>query len=144
MSAEANKALFRRVVEDIWHQGNLAVVDELFGSDYVYYAPGVPELRGPDGFKQFVTMVRTAFPDLRFTLEDQIAEEEKVVTRWTARGTHRGELMGIPPTGKQATWTGVIISRIANGKIVEEWETEDALGMLQQLGAVPPPGQGGA
>ena len=86
-------------------------------------------------------MYRSAFPDMQLTIEDQIAEGDKVVTRWTARGTHQGELMGIPPTGKQATVTGITVGRVANGKFVESWSNFDALGMMQQLGVVPVPGQ---
>lgn len=96
---------------------------------------------GREGFKQFVLMYRSAFPDMHITIEDQIAEGDKVVSRWTARGTHQGELMGIPPTGKQATVTGINIERFANGKFVEEWSNFDALGLLQQLGVVTTLGQ---
>jgi steroid delta-isomerase-like uncharacterized protein len=144
MSMEENKALFRRFIEEIINQGNLAIVDELFGSDYIYHAPGSPEFRGPEGVNQFVMMYRSAFPDLHLTVEDLIAEGDKVVTRWTMRGTHRGELMGIPATGKQVSVPGIVISRFANGKIVEEWENFDTLGLMQQLGLVPTPGQAGA
>ena len=86
-------------------------------------------------------MYRSAFPDIQFTIEDLIAEGDKIVTRYTARGTHRGDLQGIPPTGRQVTVTGIIISRFANGKFVEGWLDFDALGMLQQLGVIPAPGQ---
>jgi steroid delta-isomerase-like uncharacterized protein len=141
MSTDENKAIIRRLIEELINQGNLAAVDEVIGRDYVYHAPGIPELRGPEGFTQLITMYRTAFPDVQLVIEDQIAEGEKVVTRWTGRGTHRGELMGIPATGKQASFPGIVISRIANGNIVEEWEIFDTLGMLQQLGVVPAPGQ---
>ncbi len=139
MSTEENKALDRRFTEEVWNRGNLAVVDELMSADYHEHDPTIPA--GSEGFKQFVLMYRSAFPDVNFTIEDQIAEGDKVVSRWTARGTHKGELMGIPPTGKQVTVTGIVIGRYANGKLVEGWSNYDALGMLQQLGAVPPPGQ---
>jgi steroid delta-isomerase-like uncharacterized protein len=144
MSTEEDKAIVRRGIEQFANQGNFAAIDELVDRDYVFHAPGLPELRGHEGFTQMVMLQRTAFPDLHFTIEDMIAEGETVVTRFTARGTHRGELMGIPPTGKQASFPGILISRITNGKIVEEWEISDDLGMLQQLGVVPPPGQAGA
>ncbi len=144
MSTEENKAIVRRGIEEFANQGNFAAIDELVASDYVFHAPGLPALHGHEGFQQMVMMPRTAFPDLHFTIEDLIAEGDKVVTRFTARGTHRGELMGIPPTGKQVSFPGILISHISKGKIVEEWEISDALGMLQQLGVVPPPGQAGA
>ncbi len=120
------------------------MVDELFASDYVLHDPGVPEgeLRGPEAFKdQWVSMFRTAFPDLQITIEDQIAEGDKVASRYTSRGTHQGELMGIPATGKRVEVTGTIISRFAEGKIVEEWNNFDVMGMMQQLGVVSPPEQ---
>jgi steroid delta-isomerase-like uncharacterized protein len=144
MSAEDNKTLVRRVYEEIINKGNLNLADEAFASDYVYRSPGSPELRGPEGFKQLVTMYRNAFPDLHLDLDNLIAEGDTVVSRWTGRGTHKGELMGIPPTGKHVTVTGVVISRFAGGKSVEDWELIDSLGMLQQLGAIPAPELAGA
>lgn len=140
MSTEDNKALVRRGFEEIWNRGNLAVIDEFIAPNYVDHEP-TTTLQGPEAHKQFVLMYRSAIPDLHITIEDQIAEGDKVVTRWTARGTHQGPLMGIPPTGKQAVVTG--IDRFANGKAVEAWNNFDALGMLQQLGVVPAPGQPG-
>ena len=139
---EENKALVRRLFEDLWNQGKLDVADEIFATDYIFHDPVAGEVRGPEGFKQFVSMYRIAFPALQFRIEAQIAESDKVVTRWTSTGTHKGELMGIPPTGVQATSTGIAIGRIAGGKIVEVWSNWDTLGLLQQLGAVPPIGEG--
>jgi len=95
---------------------------------------------GTAGIKQFISIYRTAYPDTHFTVEDQVAEGDKVATRWTATGTHRGELMGIAPTGKRVTVTGIAITRVTNGKIVETWNNFDALGQLQQLGVIPVPG----
>ncbi len=141
MSTEDNKALDRRGFEEVWNKGNLAVVDELNDANVVTHNPPGPPLRGTEAFKQFVLMYRRAFPDMQLTIEDQIAEGDKVVTRWTARGTHQGELMGIPPTGKQATVTGITVGRVVNGKFVESWSNFDALGLMQQLGVVPAPGQ---
>jgi steroid delta-isomerase-like uncharacterized protein len=139
---EANKALARRFYEEGWNQGNLAVFDELLASNHVLHDPGFPELiRGPEGFKQYYATYRTAFPGNQLTVEDYLAEGDTVVSRWTGRGTHKGDLMGIAPTGKQVTVTGISIQRIANGKIVEEWSNYDMLGMLQQLGVAPMPGQ---
>ncbi|MFB0534286.1 MAG: ester cyclase [Anaerolineae bacterium] len=140
MSVEEDKAIFRRIVEEGFNKGNLAIVDELVATNHVNHTDNV---HGPEEYKQFITMYRTAFPDLHMTIEDQIAEGDKVVNRWTSRGTHKGDLMGIPPTGKQTTVTGMYVARIIGGKIVEEWGNFDALGMMQQIGVVPPPGQAG-
>ncbi len=95
------------------------------------------EIRGPEGLKQYTSMTLAAFADLHVTVEDEIAEGDKVVTRYSARGTHKGEIMGIPPTGKQVAWTGIVITRIAGGKIIEAWANIDRLGVMQQLGAIP-------
>jgi predicted ester cyclase len=97
--------------------------------------PGQPP--GREGQKQTITAVRAALPDIRSTIDDLIAEGDKVVWRWTARATHQGPLMGIPPTGKQITFGGIVIDRIASGQIVERWDQTDTLGLLQQLGAIP-------
>jgi steroid delta-isomerase-like uncharacterized protein len=137
MSSDQNKAIVRRVFEEPW-KGNLDVIDELIAGDYIGRDPAGPEpLRGPEGVKEFVTTYRSAFPDAQITVEQQLAEGELVATRWTARGTHEGELMGIQPTGKQVTVSGLTISRLSNDKIVEEFQNWDTLGMMQQLGAVP-------
>jgi steroid delta-isomerase-like uncharacterized protein len=136
----ANKEVVRRLVNGVWADRNLAIVDELIASDYVGHDPTQPEpIRGPEGYKQFVGMYQAAFEDGMVTIDDEIAEGDLVVTRWTGRGTHTGELMGIAPTGKEVTVSGITISRLANGKIAEEWELMDALGMMIQLGAVPQP-----
>jgi len=139
MSKE-NKAISRRVNEECFNQGNLAVADELLAADYVDHAapPGLPA--GVEGFKQLVAIYRTAFPDLHVTIEDQIAEGDKLATRFTASGAHQGELMGIAPTGKKVTVTGIAIERIVDNKIVEHWLVSDQLGMLQQLGVIPAQG----
>jgi steroid delta-isomerase-like uncharacterized protein len=145
--SEENKAVLRRVNDEVFVQRNLDLVDELFAPDYVLHDPGLPggELRGTEDFKQrWVSMFRTAFPDLQLSVEDQVAEGDKVATRYTGRGTHQGELMGIPPTGNDVSVDGVIISRVSGGSIEEEWNNFDALGMMQQLGVIPPPGQGGS
>ena len=133
--SEENKAIVRRLGEEVWNKGNLAVVDELVSADFVGYGPGRRVTRGPQELKQVVTRMRTAFPDLRFTVEDEIAVGDMVVTRWTGRGTHRGEWRGIAPLGKQASFTGIAIRRIAGGKIVERWVNADQLGLMRQLGA---------
>jgi steroid delta-isomerase-like uncharacterized protein len=141
MGAESNKDIVRRVVEEPW-RGNLGVIDECVADDYVGYDPSQPEpMRGPQGVKEFVGTYRSAFPDARVTVDAMFAEGDFVVTRWNGRGVHEGELLGIAPTGKEATVTGITISRLADGKIVEEWTNWDTLGLLVQLGAVPQPVQ---
>ena len=143
MSAE-NKAIARRFVEDGFNTGNFAVVGEYIAPNFVNHDPGTPPLpSGPEGYKQLVTIYRTAFPDLHLSVEDLIPEGDKVVVRWTARGTNTGQLMGMPPNGKQMTVTGISILAITGGKVVEQRTNWDTLGMLQQLGVVPKPGQGG-
>jgi steroid delta-isomerase-like uncharacterized protein len=141
MLSETNKTVSRRFFDEVFGKGKLAVADELIVKDHINSGPGTPpELTpGLEGTKQLVTMYRNAFPDLRFTIDDQIAEGDKVVTRWTAHGTHRGELVGIPATGKSATVTGIVVDRLANGKIAESWGIFDQFGMMQQLGVIPVP-----
>src|SRR5213593_4732614 len=125
MSSEQNKAIVRRLFEEPW-KGNLDVVDELTASDYVGHDPANPEpLRGPEGVKEFISTYRAAFPDSRITVEQQLAEGDLVATRWSGRGTHEGELMGIQPTGKQVTVSGLTISRLIGGKVVEEFQNWD-------------------
>jgi steroid delta-isomerase-like uncharacterized protein len=135
---EENKTVIRRFLEEIFEGGNLELVDELFAPDYVLHDPSVPgEVEGPEAMKQYINMYRTAFPDTRFTVEDQLAEGDEVVTRWTGEGTHEGELMGIPPTGQRVTVTGIEFDRVSGGKMQETWVNYDALNMMQQLGVVP-------
>ena len=138
-----NKTLVRRSIEEVYNQGNLAVVDDLVASDFVIHLPS-EEIHGPAGAKQYVAALRAAFPDLRVTIEDQFAEGDRVATRWTARGTHTGAFQGIPPTGKRGSMTGIDIDRIADGRVVECWVNSDDLGLLQQLGVIPTPGQDGS
>src|SRR5919107_2352134 len=137
---EENKAIVRRYFQEILDGGNLDLVDEIFEPQYVLHDPSSPqEVRGVEGTKRFVGMFRSAFPDIAHSIEDQIAEGDKVVTRLRARATHDGELMGIPPTGKGVTIEGTSIWRIADGKIGECWFNYDALGLMRQLGVVPKP-----
>ena len=141
MSTEENKALVRRWVEEEKRR-NLAGVLELCAPDYVLHSPfGDMDLAG---LRQLETAFWTAFPDCHATEDDMIAEGDKVVSRYTVRATHQGELMGIPATGKGVTYTGILISRFAGGKCVEDWEQADMLGLMQQLGALPQMAQGGA
>lgn len=136
--SEQNKALVRRYNDDFWGKGDQALANELFAENLVDHDPAGQSLPpGREGMKQALANFRTAFPDLETSCEHLIAEGDTVVLRWKARGTHRGELMGIPPTGKQVTLKGVDILRIENGKIAERWAEYDNLGLLQQLGVVP-------
>lgn len=136
--SEQNKMLDRRYLEEVWNRGNYDVIDQFVASDFVGHSPPSDEIPGADGIRQYVSTLRAAFPDVHITVEDQIAEGDRVVTRWTARGTHRGEFQGISPTGKQAQVTGVTISRVANGKFVEGWMNWNVLGLMQQIGAGQP------
>jgi steroid delta-isomerase-like uncharacterized protein len=136
MSTEDNKAQVRRGYEEGFHQRNLAVFDELMASDYVWHFASTT-VQGREPAKQLISRFLTAFPDGRYTIEDMIAEGDRVVVRQTFRGTHRGDFMGMAPTGKQVTVTEMEIFRIANGQAVENWTSSDDLGLLQQLGVVP-------
>ena len=131
------KEIARHLAEDPW-QGKLDEALEYVGDDYVAHIPGAPEpIRGKEGFRAFITSYQIAFPDSTITIDDQIAEGEFVATRWTGRGTNTGELMGMPPTGKQVIVEGITYSRIADSKAREAWLIWDTLSMMQQLGAVP-------
>ena len=140
MSAEENIAGQRRVWEDVINKGNLAIIPELFAHSYFYRSPLGMDIKGPEGFKQSITMMRKAFPDLHCTIDDMFAIEDKVVTRFTMTGTFKGEMMGITPTGKKFTVAGIIITRWVDGKEVEAWESMDTLAFYQQLG-IPIPAQ---
>ena len=145
MSTEQNKALFRQFIEEIFNRGNMSRADELFAPDFVEreeLPPGLPP--GREGVKQLTTMLHSAFPDFKFTIDDMIAEGDKVVVRSTWSGTHKGEFMGIPPTGKSVSFGVIDIIRFAGGKAVEHWGQMDSMGMMQQLGAIPAPGQSGS
>ena len=136
MIAEEIKSLVRSALEDIWNSGSLSRVDEVLSTTFVRHGPTSLEgdISGRDGFKQLVTMYRTAFPDLQVPVEQQVVEGNVVVTRWTARGTHGGDLRGIPPSGKPIAVQGVLIDRVENGQIQEEWAVYDSLGLMQQVG----------
>jgi steroid delta-isomerase-like uncharacterized protein len=141
MSMEENRAIVDRYREEVFNEKNLAAIPKYVAPHYVRRDPGAPaEVRGPDGVKQLAAMFFAAFPDIHFDAEDIIAEGDKVVQRLTSRGTHQGEFMGIPPTGKQLTVTAIEIFRLADGQIAEQWVEADYLGLLQQLGVVPPMG----
>jgi steroid delta-isomerase-like uncharacterized protein len=136
--SEHNKAIVRRLFTELWNNGNLSVADEVFAPNYAHYDPSTPDFgRGPDSEKKRAALYRTAFPDLHLTIDDVIAEGETVMTRWSCRGTHKGDLNGIAPTGRSITISGVTVARVSNGKIVEGYVNWDALGLMQQLGVVP-------
>jgi len=134
--SERNKELVRRLIDEAVNKGNLAVADELIATDYIYHEATAGEKRGRDGFRHLIITYRTAFSRVRVTIDQQIAEGDLVATRWTATGTHRGEFLGAPPTNHRVSVQGILISRIADGKVAEEFECYDALGMMRQLGAV--------
>jgi len=142
MSTEENKALVRRIFDEIMNERKLDVIDELFADDYVFHGPGGHEFHGKDSFKQFISRPHTAYPDFHLEAEDMLAEGDKVVCRFTSHGTHKGPLGNIPPTGKQIDVTGMVIYRIDNGKVTEHWENLDMFGAMQQLGVIPSPEQG--
>jgi steroid delta-isomerase-like uncharacterized protein len=138
--SEGHTVFMRRYFEEILDGGNLGLVDEIFDPEYVLHDPNAAEeVRGLEGAKQFVGMFRSAFPDIVHTIEDQVTEGDKMVTRLRAHATHKSELMGIPPTGKEVTIEGISIWRIANGKIKECWFNYDVLGLMRQLGAIREP-----
>ena len=141
MSTEQNKAIVRRWFDEVVSQGNIELVDEIcmqcVPSFVVIQGVADPPPQGLEGVKGLIGVLRTAFPDLKFTIEGQIAEGDQVATRLTVRGTHLGEFMGIPATGKQMAVSGVSIWRLADGKLVNEWVNWDSLAMMQQLGVVP-------
>lgn len=136
--SEQNKATARRFYEEAW-QGRLEVLDEIMSEDAVEHDTQNPfaDVHGPDGARRLIEMYRQAFPDVSFTVEEQIAERDLVVTRWTATGTNDGDIMGMPATGRTSTVTGIDISRFEDGRIVEGWTNWDTIGMLQQLGLAP-------
>ena len=141
MSTEQNKAIVRRWFDEVLSQGKADTIDEIC----VRCAPSFVVIRGVvenppgglEGVKELVNMLRSAFPDLNATIEDQIAEDDKVVSRMTMRGTQRGEFMGIPPSGKQFEISGISVWLLHDGQLVQEWVSWDSLGMMQQLGVIP-------
>lgn len=139
MSTHENKALYRRWFEQVVTAGDLALADELLAPDYVLHFPGMPGPVDRDTHKNLVGMFRTGFPDWTETLEDVIAEGDRVVVRIVGRGTQLGDFQGIPATGRRIEAHGIGIGRIKDGRIAEAWAAYDALGLLQQLGALPAP-----
>jgi steroid delta-isomerase-like uncharacterized protein len=141
MSTEDNKRIARRFLQ-VWGQASLGTVDELVAPNLsVFYPLMNAPIAGPEAFKQHMARVHTAVPDGAIDIEEEIAEGDTVVVRWRLRGTHQGEYLGRPPTGKPVTWTGITIDRIVAGKVVEERGEEDTLALVRQLGALPASGQ---
>ncbi len=141
MSTDDLKALERRFFEEMLNSGDTTAGDELFAAGAFDHAAFPGQAPGREGFKQAVVMMHGAFPDIHYTIDDMVAEGDRIAARWTLRGTHAGEFLGIPATGKQVTVEGIHILRFASGQIVECWEVWDRLSMLQQLGAIPSSGQ---
>jgi steroid delta-isomerase-like uncharacterized protein len=137
-TTEQNKNLMRRAVEEVWNKGNFDILGELITDDFISHSDKPEEeLRGHEEVKQFYTKLREAFPDIHFTIKDQITEGDKVVTQWRATATHKGEFKGIPPTGKRVNFSAMEIARFINGKAVECWTNVDELSLMQQLGVIP-------
>jgi steroid delta-isomerase-like uncharacterized protein len=135
---DANKAIASRIIQELYNQGRLDAADQYVSPGFVGHDSSRPApILGANGIKEYALTYRTAFPDLEISISEQIAEGDRVATRWEARGTHEGELFGVEPTGKQVTVTGITIDRYADGKLIENWTSWDTLGLLMQLGAVP-------
>jgi predicted ester cyclase len=140
MSTEQNKATMRRMPLEVFEQGRLEVVDEICGTDIIEHGnppPGIPQ--GREGIKAIASAMRKGFPDIKFTIDHQIAEGDFVVSYLTVSGTHKGEIFGMPATGKHATWAEAHFVKLVNGKMTEHWGVQDQLGMLRQLGLAPAP-----
>ncbi len=141
MSTEGNKAIVRRLFEEVFNNGNLAVADELVAPDMMEHGNVAKAATGPETVKQVAVFCRTLFPDVHFALEQMIAEGEKVTAYLRVTGSHQGGLIGIPPTGKRVSYLQIHIMRIADGQMAEHWEVRDEMTMLRQLGAAPVPGR---
>ena len=144
MSIEENKAVVRRFFDELLSTDDFAVADELLSPDFRFYFAGSPVAMDLESYMEFLVARRAAFPDRRFVVEDMIAEGDKVSARFTMRGSHKGELRGIAPSGKEVTMTGIDMIRLSEGKMVEDRVEVDQLGMMQQLGVIPSPRQASA
>jgi steroid delta-isomerase-like uncharacterized protein len=138
VSVEENKTIVRRNIEEVFNKGDLSIVDEIIAPNWVFYGPGGQEFKGREGFRQIVTMLHNAFPDLRMTIEDMVAEGDMVAVRYIIQGTLKGQLMGMAPTGKQMTITSALFILFENGKVIEVREIYDQLSAFRQLGVSPP------
>jgi steroid delta-isomerase-like uncharacterized protein len=134
---DQNKALVRRIIDEAWNRGDLAVVDETFAADYTEHNPRPGQEAGIDGYKGGILMLRAAFPDLRLELQEILAEGDRTAVRYTLRGTHQGELLGVPASGRQVASDGMVFARFEDGKVVERWGVQDMLTLLGQIGAFP-------
>jgi steroid delta-isomerase-like uncharacterized protein len=133
-----NKELSDRIFQEVWNERKLEAIDDLIATDYIHNdTQPVGVRRGIDAYKEFVNLYLDAFPDLRFTIQDVISADDKVVTRWSVTGTHNGDLPGLPRTGRAISLSGITIGRVSEAKFAESWNNWDALGMMQQLGAIP-------
>lgn len=139
--SEKNKALIRMLSDRFWNKRDATVFDEVFAKDFVDHNPPPGSDGSREGFKQVALALQAAFPDGKTTIEDMVAEGDKVVWRWSQLATHKGPIMGVPATGKRVKIEGITIDRISGGKIVERWSRIDSLGFMQQLGMIPTPGQ---
>jgi steroid delta-isomerase-like uncharacterized protein len=137
MPMDRTESLIRRVFDEAFNLGNLAVVDEVLSPNLIAHNPFGGAPHGPAGFKWLIAMFRTAFPDLQCTVEDEIREADQFAAHWKMRGTHKGLFMGNPPTGKPVEVLGIIFARLEAGMIVEDWMLIDQIGLLQQLGIIP-------
>jgi len=138
MTIEENKNIARRFIQ-VWGNGDLNMIDELASPSLAVHYPVFPQvIQGREMFKKVMAGFRSAFPDSALKVDDEIAEDDKVVIRWSFSGTHQGNLLGIPPTGKKARWSGITIYRLSEGKIIEELGEEDFLGFLRQIGVIGP------
>ena len=136
--SEQNKAVIRRLIDEVWNRRAFDVADELFAPEAIIYENGVAlPGSGQAAVKELIGAICVAFPDIRITIDDMIATEDKVVLRWSSLGTHQGVIQGIAPTNRKVAANGIAIYRFADGKVVEEWMNTDQLGILKQLGVVP-------
>jgi steroid delta-isomerase-like uncharacterized protein len=139
MPTHRSDSLIRRIFDEAFNQGHLALVDELLSPDHFAYGAYGGAPNGPEGLKRWIAMLRTAFPDLSGTVEDEIRVDDKFAAHWTLRGTHKGSFLGNPPTGRPVEVQGIVFAHTENGRLVENWTVIDQMGLLQQLGLVPPP-----
>lgn len=138
--SQQNKETIRRSIEDVWNQARYDMTGDYVSSDFIVHGSlATGDVHGSDGINGYFSTLRSAFPNLHFTIEDQIAEGDRVVTRWVAEGTHEGDYQGVPPTGKIAHVRGIDIDRVVDGKVVECWTSVDELGLMIQLGLIPSP-----
>jgi steroid delta-isomerase-like uncharacterized protein len=137
MSAEQNKSIVRRWVEEGWNKGDMSVVDQVYAPGYVQHEPAPETVTSSEALKQYMGAYLTAFPDLQLSVDDLVAEGDKVVWRFTSKGTQTGPFMGMPATGRTGSITGLVMFRLENSRIVEGWVNIDALGLLEQVGMIP-------